>query len=316
MADTPEKLTIESSAQGILGKAITLRIIEKIRTRRAATAAVHNKNALPQYYRLLLKLIKNHSFTDVRETANKMMIGMHDGLQETHNVIIEEFLLLKEELLETIVFFRKYGGELNQEQLKLYNEFLEVNKNTLKQTNEYVNGIVSAARGHPTPLFGDIDRQVEAYVIKGELFPIRRYFEWFRERSLAKTTFKIEARMKKLEQRKKRSPSDIHQILKLNKEFSQKFEAIMKDMAIFTYIIVSYGLKGAVRIQEAASTAEYNLPPGYKEDFSDKMRVILDSEYAALKSIQKSINQLYDLIGKAERSLEEAKARVKKAVKV
>jgi len=313
MAELPEKLVVESSSAGIAGKAITLRIIERRRARKAATAAVHAKNELPKNYRLLLKLIRGHQLTDVKETATNLILGLHDGLQETHDVIIEEFLLLKEELLETVVFFQKYGSELSEEQIREYYKFLENNKTTLKQISEYVNGVVKAARGQSTPLFGEMDRKLEQYELGGVVNIVRPFFEWFEERSLAKKTFKIEGRIKKLEERRARTMADIHEILKLNKEFSQDFRKIITDMFIFTYILVKYGLRGAKTIEEQASPQYYNIPATYVKDFSKKIYDLLESEHYALSSIEKSVNYLYNLMGKAERSLEEALARAKRS---
>ena len=216
MAEGTNNLTIDYSGQGIIGKAETLRFIQRRTARKEASKAVHEKNAIHHNYRLLLKLIKNHEINLVRERASEIVAGLREGLQETHDVKTEEFILLKEELLETIVFFQKHGALLDSDQIRIYKEFLDSIRATLKQCYEYVNGVVRGTKGGVTPLFGQIDRQLESYELGGLIAVLRPYFEWFKERSLVNATYRVEKRLTKAE-RKARRPEDIREILKLNK---------------------------------------------------------------------------------------------------
>src|SRR3989344_1497782 len=208
MAEGTNNLTIDYSGQGIIGKAETLRFIQRRTARKEASKAVHEKNAIHHNYRLLLKLIKNHEINLVRERASEIVAGLREGLQETHDVKTEEFILLKEELLETIVFFQKHGALLDSDQIRIYKEFLDSIRATLKQCYEYVNGVVRGTKGGVTPLFGQIDRQLESYELGGLIAVLRPYFEWFKERSLVNATYRVEKRLTKAE-RKARRPEDI-----------------------------------------------------------------------------------------------------------
>ncbi len=310
MAENTQDLTIDYSPQGIIGKSETLRILQKRFARKEAVHAVHEKNALPGLFHALEKAITTHEINAAREKQAEILREVFDGLQNTHHAKTRLMILAKEHLLEKLTFYQKHGSELSFEQIKSDREFLDNLRTTVNQIFEYVNGIQRATKGEITPLFGKIDREVEKYEARMFFSFLKPMFEWFSERSAVRAAYKVERKIIGIEGKRTLTGSDIHEMLKLDKEFSYDFKRVITDLYIFSFIFVKYGRKSAELVRKAV--AEINLPKSHESEFSGKIYKLFESVRGSLQSEEKSVNYLFDLLGKTLKHIENAEANAKK----
>ncbi len=316
MAETAVKVGLEYSEHGIIGKAVIIRILARRKTRREAAGSVHAKNNILRLYHIILKLIREHRLEEVLSRSKEFIHTMQFGLQETYDVLMETMILLKEELLQSIVFMRKQGSNLNDEQLKMYQRYLEEIKGALHVADRYYEGTFRATMGQSTPVFGDIDRQLESYELRGVFNILRPLLETFSERRTAGAMYKVEARLMKTEGKKidtnpKQEEKQAHELLLEEKKFVEDLMKVVNDMFTFVYIIIKNSYKLSVEINSASDPAmgRYDLPLDYKR-LAIPMKELLKEEQGALHSIHESLDYLFDLVNKAERSLQESLVRV------
>jgi hypothetical protein len=297
---------LEYYSEGVLGRtAATLRFIHALETRRAAKHAVAFKNAIEELKPVLDALIAEHRLERVRETAQEIINALGDGLQNTYNVMFAEMLLLKEELLEAVLFLKKWGGGMTENEVALYGKFIEETSETLKLFDGYINELIAACQEKEIS-YAPLGRQAEAYSIKGIVNIVRPFLEGWSMRSLTKATFKLEQRLKNKEERSKESGKDVSQILQMEKAFNQDVRELLTKMSIFTLILIRDGHHSANQIVKATEEGHWDLPAAFS-DFGWAMINITDDEVNALKSLKKSVNQLQNVAKKAEEALATAR---------
>jgi len=275
--------------EGLLGKDIEIAFLEKRKARKAAQKAVKTKNEIIKKYIHLLRPLKKQNIKEIKVMSDEMTDLLKEGLQETYDGLFEELLVLKAELIEGAKVIEEH--ELTQDYLDSYKEFIrEVEDDILNVFRKYLNELIDATSGKEMAESA-LSIALDKYKLKGLFSPLRPMLEWLSERKLAKETFKLEARLEKLEKRKKFTQKDIEELIHIEKKFIIDLKKIIKDLCIYALLIIKSGHKFYAVMETEAKKAKGDYSASLRE-YAETANQLLKDEFTALESLNKAKLQL------------------------
>lgn len=310
MADE-QKLSISyhSPRLGLAGKGIISKLLERRLERLDAVHAFSEKNKVVHATERLKLDAKKIKITEAKIEIKDLFHAIVKGIQNSYNGLFEEMLLLKEKLERDKRFIQTDGSQLTLQDLRLYDEFLEIVSRTLeKARTKYITDAQAAAEGKEVAI-AELETTTR-YSLKRLFTPT--LVEWWTSRSLAKATFRMEGKIIKLENKKTISEKTATQILKDNKIYAKDFEKLIERMLTYIIIMTRKGHESAEIIKKAV--AEYNMPPAYGIYGERLQKKILseDVKKGVLLSLYTSINQLEGSISELRHEIKKAESMAKR----
>jgi hypothetical protein len=310
MADIQKRdYSLQFPAEGIIGRdADTLRFLQQRRARKAAGHAVKAKNTSLQDRKILLAYIRNHKIDLVRGTAENLLAVTHDGLQSIFDDLFGIATVLKQDLELAQKFFKSNGAQMSLNDLELAEKFMAQRRLILEAIRKYVDELLAAMNGKEIAE-GALNIELLKYNTSSFFHPVKNFFEWWNMRSATRNVFKIEDRMKHIEEKSKPSENDFKHFLQYDKEYTQDLVMTLKNFSIYLLILIRNADTVGEDLVKAA--ASYDVPASFK-DFGEEFVFMLNDVNSALKSLNKARLQLSDMAVNANGALDEAKKQREK----